>query len=381
MIYICKKENMYFINKIKRKKLKYLTKFKRFFYLLKNKKCNKLIIFFVPSEVDSISGGLLSICTIFNEVKKMKNIHGCDCYTSYLPQFNNNYYTYNQFENNLVLFNLKQIIKNYSKVKYLEIHIPEIFIELIYEENKNTVLFHNWLKTISKNNIKINILNQNDFYMITSGNINCLKNLTDNVTMTVAHEKYATLEKRIEYGIPLHLLSPWLTPTPYKFISFKNKENLILFSKDEIEETIYNTKIRSKDVVKHLKNILPNYEFKIIENIKYEDYKKLIGKAKFIITFGEGLDGYFVEPFFSGSISFAVFNEVFFNDSYKNLKTIYNSYEELIQNIENDIDYFNIESNYINTNNDVKNLLSKIYNIERLQNNLNLYFKGDYDFK
>ena len=53
--------------------------------------------------------------------------------------------------------------------------------------------------------------------------------------MTVAHEQYLTPEKREYYGMPIHQLSPWLSPIPYKKRKFAEKENLILYSPDKIQ--------------------------------------------------------------------------------------------------------------------------------------------------
>lgn len=47
--------------------------------------------------------------------------------------------------------------------------------------------------------------------------------------------------------------------------------------------------------------------------LQYEEYKELICDAKWSLTFGEGLDAYFVEPTFSGANAFAVFNELFYS--------------------------------------------------------------------
>jgi len=371
---------MYLINKIKRRKIKILSFFFRLRFFKKSKKSKKIILFFIPSEINSISGGLLSICSIFNETLKLKSIHGSDCYTVYLPQYTSYNYRYKQFKNDLVLFNLKYIIKRYKQIEKLEIQLPEIFINSIIENNNKTEYFHSWIKKIGKENIKINILNQNDFLMSKNG-ISLLKNITNNITMTVAHEKYASIEKRIEYDVPLHLISPWLTPTPYFFKTFNEKENLILFSPDEIEHSIYKTPLKSIDIINHLKNILPNYEFKIIKNIKYDDYKNLISKAKFVFTFGEGLDGYFVEPYFSGSISFAVKNNVFFNEKYNDFNTIFDSYEELLEKIENVISELNNEATYNKRSKKIHEFFNTIYSLNKLNNNLKSYFVGDYDFK
>jgi len=67
----------------------------------------------------------------------------------------------------------------------------------------------------------------------------------------------------------------------------------------------------------------------VIKNLSYKEYKRTIGRAKWAVTFGEGLDGYFVETIFSGGISFAVYNDHFFPDEFKQLPTVFESYQEM----------------------------------------------------
>ena len=67
------------------------------------------------------------------------------------------------------------------------------------------------------------------------------------------------------------------------------------------------------------------------------DYKKLISRALFTITFGEGYDGYFIEPYFSGSIGFAVRNDTFFPKKMSSLMGLYSSWEDMELNIVKDI--------------------------------------------
>ena len=53
----------------------------------------------------------------------------------------------------------------------------------------------------------------------------------------------------------------------------------------------------------------------------YMDY---IAKAMFVISFGEGFDGYFIQPCLVGSVGIAVYNERFFPDSsWKELDNVY----------------------------------------------------------
>ncbi|MEY2703879.1 MAG: hypothetical protein RLY43_2518, partial [Bacteroidota bacterium] len=48
---------------------------------------DKLILFFVPNDFNFISGGILSICTIFDSIKKFEKLHKSDVFASFLPHF------------------------------------------------------------------------------------------------------------------------------------------------------------------------------------------------------------------------------------------------------------------------------------------------------
>jgi len=139
-----------------------------------------------------------------------------------LPKVKGLDYKYSKFENEIVVFNFNEIVKEFDNLESLEVHIPDYMVPLFNYENSKFKQFFEWSNKI--NHFKINILNQNDLLMPDLKYVNELKQLTTNVSMTVAHEKYATLERRNYYGVPLHLFSPWLSPTPYIEKSYYEKK-------------------------------------------------------------------------------------------------------------------------------------------------------------
>jgi hypothetical protein len=64
---------------------------------------------------------------------------------------------------------------------------------------------------------------------------------------------------------------------------------------------------------------------------------RLARRAKWSLTFGEGLDGYFAEPVWSGGVAFAVFNDRFFTPAFAELETIYPSWAALMQRMPLDL--------------------------------------------
>ena len=114
----------------------------------------------------------------------------------------------------------------------------------------------------------------------------------------------------------------------------------------------------------------------------YDYYLDLISRAKFTITFGEGFDAYFSEPIMSGSVSFCVYNTIFFPETFKDLDTVYNSFEILIEKIVNDINNYNKnEVSYNKYSNLVKNKIEKLYSPKIFKDALEAYHLGNYDFK
>lgn len=340
---------------------------------------NKLILFFVPNDFNFISGGMLSICTIYNGVKKHQNIHKSDVFASFLPGLNGKFAKYHRFKSDLIIFNFNEIISLYPNLDTLEIQLPEIYIKDIITIHSELSEFSSWIKKC--NSVKINILNQNDFNMPELSYLESLKKITSNITMTVAHEKYATLEKRQQYNVPLHLFSPWLSPKPYHYKKYNQKENIIILSPDEIEKKIYPTEITREQIVAKFKKELPNYKLITIKDMKYDVYKKNIGKAKFAITFGEGLDGYFIEPILSGGIGFAVKNSIFFNHQFENAETVYSDYDTLYNTLIDDIKKLDNEIMYNKLNEELIQKAEEIYSLNRLEKNIENYYLGNIDFK
>lgn len=339
----------------------------------------KLILFFVPSGTDRINGGILSICTIYNIVKTLKDIHGCDVVASFLPGKSETDYKYRKFSNEMIIFTFKEIERYFDHLDFAEIHIPDVMIAAFNKENKRMVPFFRWTENIK--DIKINLLNQNDLFMPPIEKIDNVKKMFPNTTMTMAHKRYATLEKRNYYGVPLHLFSAWLSPTPYNRKAFSEKENLVIYSPDKIQWVPNSSTLTKEGILANLKAKLPHYTFVEITNMKYDTYKDYASRAKFVITFGEGLDGYLIETIFSGGISFAVYNEIFFTEDFKNLPTLYSSFDEMNEKIVDDIKHYDNPETFKEYQDKLDIIVNKLYSFNMLENNIKQYYLHNFDFK
>lgn len=287
----------------------------------KYKDSKNMVVFFNVMR-ECISGGMLSIDRFVQHSLPFAKSGNFDLVLSGIPL--NNAVIKNPFFN----YAMDPVDFNYL-VKYthpdkLLLNIPECFVP--YFCNEISEQAYKWLFSIR--DLRINILNQNDDLMPSQNTIEELRTLCNNkLTITAAHKRYATKEKSKQYKCPVHLLTPFLP----EFIRtpFENKEKIIVLSPDEHEyrQTLINL----------IKKELPDYEIRIVENMTLDEYKKLISRAMFTITFGEGYDGYFLEPYLSDSIGFCVLNPTFFPKEFKPLETTYESWNVLLNHIVKDI--------------------------------------------
>lgn len=323
----------------------------------------KLIIFLSPGK-NTVNGGILSIASLYNETKKIlkKNYKILMCSLPGDPLL----LKYTKFDNDIIIYSFSESIDHFEEIDEIILHIPEYGVKKFLENISPKTLYK-----IRKSNLKINILLQNIDYIPSKSYIKKLKTI-GYVTCTTAHEKYSNQELRNLLEIPLHKLSVFITPEAYTKTDFEDKNNLMIISPDKHEK-------KSK-ILKKMTKELPQIKFEIIKNYTYEDYKKLIIRSKWAITFGEGLDGYFLENIFSGGISFSVYNPKFFTDDFKSLKTVYSSYEELNENIVKDLEDLNDKNKFKNYQSEQYVLCSKYYSYERYIENLERYYNNDYTF-
>lgn len=335
---------------------------------IKNKEYDnvkEMIIHLVPPYT-KVSGGILSIAQIAQDTQAMlgkKNVK------VFLATFSKEitFFTYPNFDCSMPIFRFEQFPRKFTVLDSLTIHIPELYIEPFI--NTLSMAHLSWLKSIP--NLKINILNQNIQLMPTVEITKQLTTLTENVTQTVAHSAYCTREVRDKYGYPLQRLTPWVD-IKYIMRSYKEKENLLLYSPD------YNEK--KEDVLGELRKEFPAMEQREINNLSYKEYLNLISEAKWVITFGEGLDAYFSEPFRSGGISFAVYNDEFFLPENKSWPTVFLSYDEMEKKLPEKIKELDDEVLYTTISAEMQKEFNTDEICEQHMKDLRNYYQGNYMF-
>jgi hypothetical protein len=193
------------------------------------------------------------------------------------------------------------------------------------------------------------------------------------MTCTTAHERYSTMELRDRFGFPLHRLSVFVSPEKYYIRKYSEKENLMIVSPDFHP--------RKSAILDLIAQQFPQLKIQIIKNLTYEEYKETISRAKWALTFGEGLDGYFLETIFSGGVSFSVYNSKFFTEDFKSLCTVYDNYEVMVQKMPLDVRALDNERAYSIYQKEQYDLCSSHYKYEEYRKNLELFYEGNYTYK
>ncbi len=331
-----------------------------------------LIIFFVPGAdrstgKETISGGVISLVSICEETKKLKPIHKAETIACIFPR-DFLFIKHENFPNQTNIYRFEQLPVYFKNAKNITIHLPELMVSNFKDALLNFEI--KWLK--KKDLVHINIINANIQLMPAPLEIDSLSEIADLITITAAHTKYCTKNFRDFYKKPLHKFSAWISPEQYIYRPYAEKENLLVVSPDENP---------SREHVMQKLQSIQGLEIVVLQNFKYQKFKEIIGKAKWAITFGEGLDGYILEPIFSGAIGFAVYNEEFFTEDFKTLKGIFASYENMAEVIVKEIKLLDSPYDYKMVQKQQFQLCAKHYNFGQYQENIKKFYLQDYTFK
>ncbi len=282
----------------------------------------KLSIFLIPKE-NSISGGIMSIfniCSFSREIdsKMVSILVTYPGSTTYSKNTN--------FDNDEKIYRFSQVIDNANNIEELFIHLPEVYASKFYSKLTKKQILR--LKSVSK--VRINILNQNIDLMPSYTSIENLFNITSDVIHSVGFKNFNTQSVCNKYKIPLFYLKSYLDLGKGIKKSFEEKKKRIFYSND------YHP--MKKRILTMIQNSLPDFKLECIENVSYSDFLKEISEAAFCLTFGEGFDGYYIQPYYAGSIGITVYNHEFFpNKDIKSLPFVYRSYSELHNRVVEDI--------------------------------------------
>lgn len=327
------------------------------------------VVYFNVSR-DLISGGMLSINRFLEKSLNINDDENKKIFLSGVP-ITNNVVDYTGFKSAITPVHLNKLLTIGIPCSAI-LNIPENFIPSFVDELTDEQ--RNWMCSIPK--LRINILNQNNNYMPERCYIEVLKEISEDVTMTVAHIKYCTQKIANEYQLPVSLLTPFI-PDFYR-CDFHAKEKVIVLSPDN---EVFNNNVTRPMFVNKLTEAFPEYSIVTVENMTLEEYKRLISKSRFTITFGEGYDGYFIEPALSSSVSFSVYNPTFFPENFPMLDNLYVSIEDMFEKIINDMKELEINSErYEFISNKTELEVKKFTNDDISFNNLYDFYSNKVDY-
>lgn len=325
----------------------------------------KVIVILTPG-LDIINGGILSIASVFEETRKLKDLHKSEVLLCTVPG-EPLLLRYTKFRNNNDLFEFSEVLRYFENLHEMMIHIPEYCIKRVLdnltEEDKER------LKRIET--LRINVLLQNISMLPDLRYLRSLARL-GRLTCTTAHARYSSLETREKLGIPVHRLSVWNSPELYDRKPYAQKQDLMIVSPD--------SNPHRAEVMDTISRDLPSLRVVTIRNMPYEKYREMVARAKWALTFGEGLDGYLLETIFSGGVSFAVYNSSFFTPDFKGLKTIYRNFDAMKSSIYSDITQLDEDNEFRQYQTKQHDLCAKYYNRAQYLENLRLFYEGRYTY-
>ncbi len=315
---------------------------------------------------EKISGGLLSIASMFEEAKKLPELSSHQVIMVVLdscPLL----LRHTEFENNITVFRFSQVFSYFGQLRHLIINVPELLVPAMPAELRAA----GRKRREAIQSLHVNIVNQNNQKMPGPEAVDALKQFTPHVTMTIGHARACTEETARKYRIPLHYLSTRCSPEFYRRRPFAEKTDLLTASHDEHP--------LKAAILEELQRKLPALRVQVIRNISYSQYKATIEKAKWGVTFGEGLDWYFLEMVFSGGISFAVYSDEFFPTEYKALPTLFDSYEQMRRDLPAMLERLDNPGSYNQCHCALFDFLKKHHRLDEYLQKLQAFYQGNYD--
>jgi len=324
----------------------------------------RLIVVLTPGH-EMRTGGVLTIGSFYQETRALAHIHRATTALCAVPG-DPFILKYSWFENDNYILDFEALLARCGRLDYLQLHIPDYAVNRMVD----------WLGAAAPplvervGELHLNVLVQN-IDVIRRKNLGGLVPL-GRVTCTAAHEAYTSATTRAAFGVPLHRLSTCNGPERYSRRSYREKEPLLLVSHDE-----HPMKDR---ILQDIAERVPHLRIEVVQNMSFGEYLALARRAKWSVTFGEGLDSYFVDPVFSGGVSFAVFNDRFFTPAFAALETVYPSWEACAARLPADLQRLDEPAAYERCWHQAFDLLSDLYNTERFRENLRLFYRGQYTF-
>lgn len=280
----------------------------------------KLAVFVVP-EHNAMSGGIYSIFSIADYVRRTRRRHGFDVLVMTRPNPSGVTYLRNSsFRNSETVLRFDQL-RLFAEVSELQLHIPEYAsVEFVRSLSPDMMRY-----LLGRDHLHVNILNQNTRLMPEPQHFRDLRSISHSIGQSVSHHAFFGQKFSDYYDLPSLLLPAYTDLTPYPPAEFEEKENLIIYSSDEAP---YRSAVLEK------LSRMKDYRLVEIKDMNFDTYMDLATRCKFSVSFGEGFDGYVAQPIYQKGIGFALYTDEFFpDDSYKSFDNFFATEEEMVANI------------------------------------------------
>ena len=273
----------------------------------------KIMVIVVP-EHNTMGGGIYSFFSIANVMRRLKPHHGHEIVVMTRPVPSRlTYFRNTNFRNSENVYRFEQILRCKS-AKEVYLHIPEyaadFFAGHLSEEERKYFA--------SRDNVHINILNQNIKLMPEKERFSGLRDIAGSLSQSVAHHAYFNQAIANKYDLPTLLLPAYTDLSAYPAADFDAKEKLIIYSPDEAPN--------KEACLEQISRNLPDFELIEIRDITFDRFMDYATRCMFSISFGEGFDGYLAQPIHQGGIGFTAYNEDFFPSPH--FKGYYNIFED-----------------------------------------------------
>ena len=287
---------------------------------------SRLVLFLLPPDKFLISGGVFSIIGLAVASRKLL---GPD-YTVHLVYFphTSGFARYPYFPNTEIIFRFDEIMRLYPSPEKLLVHVPEFASDKLFVRPDRPEC--RYVRQAAY--LHINILNQNILQLPEPPRLQHLPALSDHLSQTTAHFRYCTMANMRKWGMQFYYVGAWYWEK-FPYVMHAHKQNWIAYSPDKNQH--------APMVMAELRRRLPHFRFIRIAGVSYQRYLEIISMSKYVISFGEGADGYFFEPYLCGSLGCAAYNTTFFppgiEKDRKSWRTVYDSYEHMAQKLPDDI--------------------------------------------
>ena len=328
-------------------------------------KHKSIVIYLVPSK-DIISGGILSVIAMYKTMKKQESLCNVHTFLCNHPQAKRltSYSMHNTELKIQSFYRVLRAIPNESKVIF---HVPATHLTK-FIMGLNSFKFVNLIRDKSLK-LSLNLLNQNPFYFPDLEPLSENLALFKEITQTTAHKAYDTDVNLGDFNIRSFYLGTQYGIDTHPFVPRQQRKKIMLVSHDEHKD--------KAQVLQKIQSLSIGLEIIVVNDMPYDRYVYLQNLALFSISFGEGLDFYFIRQFLSGGVGFSVFNKTFFTPDFENLSVVFKSWEDLSNNIALKIEqlYYNAVS-YKNTVAKTRQILAKYYNHQDYKKKLEILHKN-----